>query len=158
MLAMLAVPVLAIHRSSNDVNVENDNYARVSNNVTVVATTGDNIATTGEAEKGGVGSEILTGNAGAEANVVTVANTNLTKVNAPCTRNCSGDVNVENEDNDAFVRNRVRVIAETGDNLATTGEAEKGGMGSYIQTGNAWSEGNVITVTNTNITRVSRGR
>ncbi len=157
--AMVASPAMAYYwpmpMESSDVTVNNDSYSRIRNNVTVVAKTGDNTANTGSASFGGLGSTIQTGNAVAEATVVTVANTNYTRIKAPCT-NCDGDVTVNNDDSDAFVRNRVRVIADTGDNTANTGSACLGGEGSLIVTGSAWAEGNVVTVTNTNITRIRR--
>jgi hypothetical protein len=205
LLALVAGPALAYgHRSSSDINIENENDADIDNTVITIANTGDNTASGGNGGNGGnvvgggeggnggdgVGGYIDTGNANADATVINVANTNYTRVKAPCSR-CSGEIEVENDDNDADVDNKVVTKAETGDNTASEGDGGNGGSvtqqqqschhrcgcqnppsqcpcpeggdggngeGGYILTGDADSSAKVITVVNTNITRVRRSR
>lgn len=131
-----------------DIEVDTDNCAVVKNDVTVVADTGDN-----EIE-GGKGF-IMTGDAGALADVFTVTNENITRIKAPCA-DCSGDVTVDN-DNHAFVKNDVTVVADTGDNeIESSGHHHGGSGGGFILTGDAGALATVVTKTNINLTRIRR--
>ena len=153
-----AAPALAsTHIPSNDIEVENDNWAKVSNEVTVVANTGDNevVAVKGGTNNGDV--DIDTGDAFASSVVQNVVNSNTTKIKASCRRGCVADIEVEN-DNRAKVRNEVRVIADTGNNevVAVKGGTNNGDVD--ITTGDAeiWSD--VVNIVNSNVTRIRKGR
>ena len=161
LLALIAAPALAtgcfgpwcVPQTSNDVTVINSSNANVTNNVIVVASTGDNEISRG---KGGV---IITGAATAIANVQNNTNYNKTKIYAPCT-NCNGDVTVTNLSS-ASVTNNVKVIADTGDNEIKGGKTfgfgwGGGSTGGTIITGAAGAQATVVSITNSNITRIVR--
>ena len=132
-------------RFSRKIEVRNQNWANVKNNVTTIANTGNN-------EIEGRRGSIRTGNAYADALVQNTVNTNETKIRTPCRRGCVGKIEVRNE-NGARVRNNVTTIANTGDN-----EIERNnrcGEGCIV-TGRAKSLSTVINVINSNITRIRR--
>ena len=169
---MSVTPVLAFgcHYGSDDIDVDNENCARVSNTVVVIADTGDNNAdgghgndggssggtiafggsraTGGDGGDGGGNAIVITGDAIAGASVVNMTNTNSTRIIAPC--DCDGDVDVDN-DNCACIRNKVIVKADAGDNEADGGHGNDGGdsgktlsaCGSNTTGGDAgWGGGN----------------
>ena len=198
------------HHSSSDIEVENDNGAVVINNVESGANTGNNYAggadggnggnggnirngdddvedsTTGNGGNGGnagaaSGGLVMTGDAGSEAGVLNVVNSNATSVRTSC--GCRGEIEVEN-DNHALVVNHVGSGANTGDNEAKgadggsggnggninnndgeevedsdTGNGGNGGTageGGLVDTGSAYSRAGSVTIVNTNLTRVRR--
>jgi uncharacterized membrane protein len=153
LFAMVASPAFATFffpMPSSDVEVENENHAYVSNDVTAVAKTGDN-----EIE-GGRGT-IRTGDAIATALVTNTVNTNDTRLRVPCI-GCNGDIEVENE-NSVKLHNDVTAVAKTGDNEIEAGRTHGcGGSCSCpkIVTGVADSLATVINVVNTNVTRIRR--
>lgn len=210
-IALLAMPALAgspRHRDSgSDIKVENDNYANVNNTLYVEAYTGPNEANgddggngggtgsamasgyfsdavSGDGGNGGAGGDggsVTSGAATANGTLVNVANTNYTKIKASCRRGCTGDIKVENDDNEAFVVNYGRVVADTGLNEAKgddggngggTGSADaswggaaasgdggnggSGGDGGTIRSGSSAANGTLVNVVNTNITRIRR--
>lgn len=130
----MAVPTFAFHRwSSDDISIRN--YARVSNDIEVEATTGDN-----EIEGFGIrGGRISTGTATAYGTLKNDVNYN--EIGCDCT---DGDLTVRNT---ARVRNELEVKAESGDN-----EIE-GFMvgGGRIRTGTAYADGLVENFVNTNV-------
>ncbi len=140
-------------RPSRKIEVRNQNWANVKNNVTTIANTGDN-------EIEGRRGSIRTGDAYADAIVQNTVNTNETKIRTPCRRGCVGGIEVENE-NGARVRNRVVTIAKTGDNKIETNNGcwedcrNSRGEGCIV-TGRAKSLSTVINVINSNITRIRR--
>ncbi len=174
-----ASPALAW--GGSDIEVENDSYANIRNDVQVGAYTGENVTAGGNGGNGGFtfsgnanggngganSGSIHTGTAYAKAKVVNVANTNLTGITAWCS-GCRGDIEVENDDSDATVGNGVAVFADTGLNGAVGGVAGNGGFGGStnggngglnsggITTGSAYSKAKVVNVVNTNITRILR--
>lgn len=133
------------------VDVDNDNDASIKNWVDVASYTGDN-----SAEKNTLGGEIITGGADAgvgvnnEANISTtrvlsafggfsnVAGNSITGPGADMRADLENrhDVDVDN-DNDAYVKNRVDVASDTGYN-----EADKNTAGGLIRSGVAdmWQE------------------
>lgn len=146
----------------------NYNNANVTNNVNANAATGDN-----SANNNGGDANIDTGNAFAAANAINIVNTNVVGseylafiLNAfgawsgdlvlppssyfeSPTLNCegcaSGNVNITNE-NSAQIGNNMSASADTGSNEAAGNEGA-----STINTGDASSATNVMTVANTNI-------
>ena len=174
---LTVTPALAYGRhSSSDITVENDNHAFVSNDVSVGAYTGGNQAvagdaTGGNANGGNVNGDIGTGDAAAIGYVSNVVNSNDTRIKAPCTRNCTGDIEIENESK-AKVENSLGVEADTGLNFAVAGDATATNSGCHhrcntstanggsvngdIKTGDANSYGDVVNVVNINLTRVRR--
>ena len=142
----VAMPVMAFggfHMPSSDIKVESENNATVTNTVNVSASTGSN---------GASGGTIVTGNAGAEADVLNMVNSNETTVKASCGR-CSGDVKVESENN-ATVKNTVNVSASTGSNSVSGSRHH--GSGALIITGDAGALGVVDNYVNSNVTRIRR--
>ena len=199
----------------DDVTVTNNNDAVVLNGVIASSDTGGNGAggarggnggdggdidndgddvddsTTGNGGNGGhangvdSGGLVSTGNAGANAGVLNVVNSNATSVNrCGCDREGgNGDVTVRNQ-NRAFVGNLVVADADTGDNWAggarggnggnagdidnyegddvddsTTGNGGHGGAGGEggtVYTGYALADAGAVNVVNTNLTRVRR--
>ena len=149
--------------------VHSTSTAKLTNDVVVRASTGGNNATSTDG-----GAYIQTGHAGAAANVVNVANTNIVDSNYllvsvnnlgnlfgdivlpgasffselfSSNRPTAGNVSVTNE-NDATLTNNVSAEANTGDNAATTtGDGE----GGTIATGNAAASANTANVVNTNL-------
>lgn len=142
--------------------VNTDNTATIHNDVTVIAKTGENQAIGDEAS-------ITTGNAYASANVINVANTNITDSNYLLLvfnnfADYAGDIVLPNSsffdsilsrgggvtnvdlavDNTAVVTNTVEVVADTGDNVA------QGDMAT-IQTGDANAASTVRNTINQNI-------
>jgi hypothetical protein len=164
---------------SSDIEVENNNFAFVSNDVTVGAYTGLNSviagdATGGNANGGDANGDINTGDANARGKVYNTVNSNETKVKAPC-RGCEGDIEVENS-NGAMLSNGLEVTADTGLNAVVAGDAtatDTGGRCHHgcggsttanggdangdIVTGASDSYGKVVNVVNTNLTRINRG-
>ena len=149
----------ACNNSSTNYSVENTNNAHIENNVTVIASTGGNTAV-------GNTAHITTGNAYASANVINVANTNVTDSNylllvfnnfddysgnivLPNSSffdqyfkgHGAGNTNIQNT-NTAAVTNNVTVAADTGKTAAS---------GGSITTGNATAVGSVNNTVNTNI-------
>jgi len=142
-------------------SVNNNNTAIIENNVSVTANTGNNTAS-------GSSAGIQTGNAHASANIVNVANTNITDSNYMLLvfnnfasyagdivlPNSSffnklfghggsmGNIQVENH-NSAEVNNNVVVNANTGNNSTSNG--------GTIITGNANAQSNIDNLINTNI-------
>jgi len=136
------------------------NQTTISNNITVVADTGNNQATGGTAA-------VLTGDAYAAANVTNVANTTIVDANyLVMTFSNFGDLfgdmilpganlldklfqsspAVQTDAtivNDATINNQVSANANTGNNTST-------GSSSVIETGNATAYTNVYNQTNTN--------
>jgi len=176
LLASIAAPALAtgcfgpwcFPQTSSDITVNLSNDANVSNDVVVVASTGDNEIGGGrtrsrEGSSGGSGL-IMTGDAWAEAIVTNQVNSNDTKIEAPCA-DCNGDVAL-NIDSDANLSNRVKVIADTGDNELSCGCGSSGGChrggdrggsrGGVIMTGDAGSYADILNIVNSNITRIIR--
>lgn len=161
--------------SNTTFNVYATNTAKIVNDVVVRASTGENSATSTAG-----GAYIQTGNAGAAANVVNVANTNIIDSNYLLVsinnlgslfgdivlptgdffsalfgsgRPVGGNVSVENN-NDANVENDINADARTGDNEATVGTAATStdsGEGGTIDTGNAASSANSTNIVNTNL-------
>ncbi len=154
-IALMAGPVALAHggpmMGGSDILVVNDNDAKVTNNVNVSASTGDNkiVAVKG----GGNSGDISTGDATAFSTVENYVNDNTTKVSASCRRGCTADIKVINK-NDARVRNTVDVSASTGGNgiVAVKG----GGNSGDIRTGDAYADSLVVNVVNTNVTRIRR--
>lgn len=155
-VALYAAPALADF--DNIIKVKNDNSASVSNDVSVVAKTGNNDANGdnggsggnggdiynggggdvedsstgngGDGGAGGWGGAILTGDATAGADVTNKVNTNITKVENDC--DCD-DILVKVKNlNDAYVHNYVSVFAETGSNDANGDPGGSGGDGGDI--------------------------
>jgi hypothetical protein len=144
--------------------VNNTNVASISNSVVVRADTGGNSAS----GNGGDGT-VTTGNAVAAANVVNIANTNITDSNymmmvvnnvgnwngnfilpnanffSNFLKGTSGNTTVTNN-NDATVTNNIGVTANTGGNTATGNDGN-----SVIQTGNAAAGANVVNEVNQNL-------
>lgn len=171
-----AVPALA---NGSGVTVENNNAAYVKNEVTTVASTGDNVSLGGSSvnkvkghdndnntSNGGNGGSITTGNASAGTVVSNTVNTNRTKVKQPC--ECEGEVKVENN-NRAKVKNYIGTFADTGLNLTAGGSTENkvkgahnddneanGGDSGSVNTGNADAWTSVTNIVNKNVTRIRR--
>jgi len=155
--------------SSDDITVDNDNYAYVENDVDVSASTGGNDANGGTGSAagnggdvnssnsgntggdggnggdGGDGGDIYTGNATALSAIDNDINYNKTKVSVDC--DCEGDVDdvtVTNH-NRAKVKNYVDVKAKTGYNDANGGNAgcncEGGGDGGNVSSSNSGNTG-----------------
>lgn len=149
----------ACNNGSTNYNVENNNSATIENNVTVIANTGGNAAAGGSAN-------ITTGNAYASANIVNIANTNITDSNYLLlvfnnfddysgnivlpnssffdeyfSGGGAGNTDVSNT-NTANVSNNVAVGADTGGNVAS---------GGTIDTGDATAIGSVNNTLNTNM-------
>src|SRR3989338_6777550 len=154
-----ATTASAFHWSSSDITVKNSNSAVVVNDVDSKADTGDNYAggadggnggnsgainnnngsdvensSTGNGGNGGAagadsGGTVVTGNAGSEAGVMNVVNSNDTKVKTDC--GCKGDITVRNR-NRAFVANDVDSKADTGDNVAKGADGGNGGNSGAI--------------------------
>ncbi len=150
--------------------VNNTNTASITNNVVVRSSTGGNTAN-GNAG----GADINTGNAYAAANVVNVANTNISDSkylvlvlnnfgdwnndmvfpgknffsqlfsNNKNGTNGGGGIKVNN-DNEADIKNNVSVSGDTGNN-----EANGNAGNSEINTGNAYAAANVENNVNTNV-------
>lgn len=142
--------------------INSNNTATIENNVKVVANTGSNQAS-------GNSSEINTGNAYASANIINVANTNITDSNYLLMvfnnfNDFAGDIVLPNSaffdnifrassgvnptsinlTNTATVNNNVSSVAETGNNSAS-------GNNSEINTGNSFANGSVNNQINQNI-------
>jgi len=132
----MAIPAFAYDRHqrfSDDTRLSN--YARVTNEVEVVADSGDNEIDGFFVTRG----RISTGTATALGDVLTEANYNKIGCN-----DCNGDLSVRNR---ASVRNEVEVRADSGDN-----EIDGGFVGGgRIRTGAARGDGIVTTTVNTNI-------
>lgn len=153
----------ACQDNSVDMTVVNENDATINNNVTVVASSGGNAAAGSE-------TTVTTGDAYASANIINVANTNITDSNYLLLvfnnfDSYAGDIILPNSSffndmlagdsgvndlmventNTVNVTNNVSVTANTGNNNAT-------GDSSTITTGSALSTGAVTNLLNTNIT------
>lgn len=150
-----------------ETSVTNDNTASISNSLIVRASTGEN----GASGNGGDAS-LSTGNAYASANVVNIANTNITNSNYMMVvlnnmGNWGGDFVLPNADffrqffmggaqgsgntavtnnNSATVQNNVSTNADTGGN-----EANDNGGSSTVDTGNAGASTNVVNQVNQNL-------
>lgn len=149
--------------------IDNTNNANVSNSVSGNADTGNNEADNSK------DSYIITGNAIVNANILNMANTNLTGSNGAFDimnmfSNLSGDVTiagledifVKNDNcgiifdciksadiknnNDADIENNVNLEANTGNNNSNNNSG-----GGNIFTGNAKAKANIINIVNTNI-------
>jgi|GEM_PF-4921814 hypothetical protein len=161
-LAMMlaAAPAFAgapMHHSSNDVTVTNFNSAYVKNDVEVSASTGGNDANGGSFGFSNDGGMILTGDATAIGAVTNDVNYNETNVSVRCgwCGSSVDDVTVMNA-NRATVKNYVDVSAKTGYNDANGGNFGFGNDGGFIATGSAGAQGDVVSLVNTNITRIRR--
>lgn len=129
--------------SPEGVEINNDNFADVSDSATSSATTGDNeiIGASGDAL-------IDTGDATAGASIENEVNTNIAlfedsggvvEDNEPST------VEIENE-NDGTLVNQADVLADTGENQANENEGN-----ATIETGDALAYANILNLLNTNI-------
>lgn len=144
--------------------VQNFNTTYLENNISVSASSGANTATSTNGDAG-----IATGNAFAAANVINMVNTNVVGAdylafimntfgswegdlvlppgsfwdeNAAC---CfGGNITTESENN-AAIENNMNTEANSGDNAA------EGGSSALVETGDAGSLSNVMTIANTNI-------
>ncbi|OGF65268.1 hypothetical protein A2Z53_03260 [Candidatus Giovannonibacteria bacterium RIFCSPHIGHO2_02_42_15] len=151
-LGFYATPALASwwQNNSDDITVTNVKNAVVLNDVTVVATTGDNSADGGNGGSGGNGGvggnvninndnndggnggsgsnggSVTTGNAYAKGKVYNKVNTDITKIDCDCVD--TGDITVNNTDS-ALVGNALLVAADTGTNYVDGGAGGSGGEG-----------------------------
>jgi len=145
-----AMPAFAHHWSSDDLDLDIDNDAWVTNRVLTVANTGFNQVNGGGYDDGWVDGEslggghhggvIFTGNATAVGVVSNDVNTNIIDL---C--GCLGDfddVDID-IDNDAHVTNGVLTVANTGFNQVNGG--------GFIGTGDAGAMSAVENVVNTNV-------
>lgn len=148
--------------SGVDTTITLDNNADIENNITVIADTGSNQAA-------GENSSINTGDAYASANVINVANTNITDSNYlllvfnnfssyagdivlpnsdffdKILQNSGGVNNVDlNINNSATVNNNVETVANTGKNSAS-------GNNTTINTGNAGASSEITNMVNQNV-------
>lgn len=127
------------------VEVENNSEANIENNIISASNTGMNNTNGRVCSRSQNGCEgdrcsrggarIVTGNADSLAQVKTTVNDTYIEVTAPQ----RGEVDVENE-NGANIRNRVASLANSGANNSSRGR---------IQTGNAISTADVMTMANT---------
>ena len=149
LLLASAVPVFATgghHRSNDELNIDQDNDATIINVVETEANTGDN--SIGGRHSSGSG-RISTGDAYADGLVSTEANLNRAELDVRC--GCYDEVELD-QDNDAFVLNKVETEAETGDNSVSGGSSRHHhGGGSVIRTGDASALSTVFTVVNKNV-------
>ncbi|PJA86742.1 MAG: hypothetical protein CO141_03175 [Candidatus Moranbacteria bacterium CG_4_9_14_3_um_filter_42_9] len=126
--------------------VKSSNWTEVNNNVNAVSNTGKNAAF-------GVGhigvGVVKTGDATSVNEVTTVANSNKTKIDC----GCNGFTIVKNW-NGAEVNNNVNAVSNTGKNLA--GGAGFVGVG-VVKTGDAGSGNTVVTMVNSNVTKIGGG-
>src|SRR3989344_7349252 len=166
-VALAAGPALAWgnHGGGSDITVTNDKTAKVTNNVVVVASTGNNVSagdSGGDGGDGGVGGKvnidndgndggnggnggnggtINTGNAYAKSEIKNIVNTDITKISCDCED--TDDITVDNTDN-ARVKNNVGVGASTGDNASLGwdgGSGGNGGVGGKINIDNDDNDG-----------------
>lgn len=154
-----------INNTSN-VTVNNVNDAQIVNRVTAISNTGNNSASTNT-----LGGSVVTGNAGLNAMVSSVANINTTTIeggpaggNNTGTNNVTGpysnnfiDINNSNRvhvnnDNTLSIYNKIDAEANTGDNNANTNT----GPGT-VHTGNSLLNLRVINYGNDSATAVSAG-
>ncbi len=168
-MVFAAMPLLASahfwnFNSGTSIVVSNSNSGSVVNNVNTSSNTGSNNANGGNGKNGGDGGAIFTGDALSVADVETSLNSNKTSIDL-C--GCVGkikSVTVGNS-NSASVTNNVNTSASTGGNNANGGNGSSwswfsyhsgsAGDGGFIKSGDAGSQSTVVTVANSNVTKLN---
>lgn len=133
------------------IDLDNDNYAEVTNEEILIADSGTNEISADQDVQGG---SIMTGNAKARGIIGSVNGINLNfalfAIGTSPTNEVD-DVTIEMEnDNDARLGNVVLPVAGTGENLITADQDVGSGSGASIDTGDAEATGEVYNDVNQN--------